>query len=277
MVDGRYYGRGEKTKHVLGDAEVVALHAQRLSQRDFLRGILREEVARDPFPEERREQGHLFVIAEPLQATDDELLLDLVRAGNNTPMHALINSAESQLHGKLPGWEPSPSSVTYWRNRARGYAGTTFDDGLRKPGAKQRESRALDIEIQEHGGVRVFCGRLTDDIANNGDTVKVLADGIALAYAIRVVQWTKEIATATGYRGSWGYGLACVGIEGLVSHEFYKNLMESGNPYDRDNYERVTTAPLQEIEDSPTAIVNRLVGPFLRGIDTAARYADFLT
>jgi predicted HTH transcriptional regulator len=29
MVEGRYFGRGDKTKHRLSDAEVLRLHAQR--------------------------------------------------------------------------------------------------------------------------------------------------------------------------------------------------------------------------------------------------------
>jgi len=276
MVQGRYYARGEKTNRVLADAEVVRLHAQRRSGSDFLFGILNEEVSRDPFPEERREQGHLFVIAEPLQAADDEMLLGIVRVGNNTPMLKLINSAEDQLRGKIPGWEPSPSSVSHWRNRARGYAATTFDGGLRKPGQSQAEKYALDIEIQEHGGIRVFCGRLTDDLGQQGQSHKVLADGLALAYAVRVVKWAEKIAKATGYRGSWGFGIACVGIEGLESYESTKNFSASGTAYDRDTYEKVTSASLAEIQDAPGRVVNRLVGQFLRGTGTATLYVALL-
>ena len=276
MVQGRYYARGEKTNRVLSDVEVVRLHAQRRSGSDFLLAILNEEVSRDPFPEERREQGHLFVIAEPLQAADDEMLLGIVRVGNNTPMFTLIKSAEDQLEGKVPGWEPSPSSAPYWSNRARGYAATTFDNGHRKPGSTQADSHSLDIEIQEHGGIRVFCGRLTDDIGRHGQSHKVLADGLALAYAMRVVKWAEEIAKATGYRGSWGFGIACVGIEGLVSYEVTKNFGASGTEYDRDTYEKVTLAPLAEIQDAPGRVVNRLVGQFLRGTGTADLYEALL-
>jgi hypothetical protein len=48
MVDGQYYGRGDKTKHRLSDAEVVALHPRRRTTETDGLALLRKEMDTDP-------------------------------------------------------------------------------------------------------------------------------------------------------------------------------------------------------------------------------------
>jgi len=66
MVDGRYYGRGDKTRHRLTDGEIARLHAIRSTRRLTAAEIIAAEIARDPVPAEHRKRSHLFVVAQPL-------------------------------------------------------------------------------------------------------------------------------------------------------------------------------------------------------------------
>lgn len=78
MVDGRYYGRGDKTKYALPDPEVVRLHERRrIADQDAL-ALLEHEIDNDPIPANHRRQAHLFLVAQPMAGRPD-MLLDLVR------------------------------------------------------------------------------------------------------------------------------------------------------------------------------------------------------
>jgi hypothetical protein len=101
-------------------------------------------------------------------------------------------------------------------------------------------------------------------------------DSLAVAYALRTVLWARSISEQTGYRGPWGFGLAATKLRGLVSSTVARDFGASHFPYDRDEYEEVTTAMLQEIEDAPGAVADRIVGQFVRGTGTSARYASLL-
>jgi hypothetical protein len=74
MVDGRYIGRGDKTKRYLPDAEVLRLHASRASQRLDALQLLQAEFDRDIFNTSSREQAHGFFVAEPMSVRRDMLL-----------------------------------------------------------------------------------------------------------------------------------------------------------------------------------------------------------
>jgi hypothetical protein len=64
LVDGRYYGRSDTTKHVLPDAEVQRLHQLGLRRQRDADELLDVEVARDPTsPEDWRQHAYLFLVA----------------------------------------------------------------------------------------------------------------------------------------------------------------------------------------------------------------------
>jgi hypothetical protein len=74
QVDGRYYGRGDTTKHVLPDAEVQCLHQLALRRQRNADELLAAEVARDPTsPETWRQHAHLFLVAQPIIEQPDRL------------------------------------------------------------------------------------------------------------------------------------------------------------------------------------------------------------
>lgn len=82
MVDGRYWGRSERTKRQLGDAEVVRLHAARGQQMAHVQRALDEEIMREP---SSRPAGRIILVAEPLNASPTvarELVRSDIRGGD---------------------------------------------------------------------------------------------------------------------------------------------------------------------------------------------------
>jgi hypothetical protein len=52
-------------------------------------------------------------------------------------------------------------------------------------------------------------------------------------------------------------------------------LHRPGNPYSRDEYEKVTAATTEELVDAPHAVAERLVAPLLRGLGVAPGYLPY--
>ncbi|MFE2188512.1 hypothetical protein [Streptomyces sp. NPDC059455] len=73
MVDNRYFGRGDKTKYQMGDAEVVSLHARRRNTEADTLALLRKEMDEDPLRDVGA-QSHLFLAAQPTAGRRDMCL-----------------------------------------------------------------------------------------------------------------------------------------------------------------------------------------------------------
>ena len=79
QVEGKYLGRGDKTKRYLSDVEVTLLIRRRDQWAASARDILAGFVASDPMPAPDGIRPHLFVVAQPV-SHKAELCRDLVRS-----------------------------------------------------------------------------------------------------------------------------------------------------------------------------------------------------
>lgn len=267
MVDGIYFGRGDKTRHRLSDAEVLRLHNARRGANEQTDRFLNAEIKRDPFGSDGQ-HGHLYLVAHPQLAPPD-LAQDLL-AGD--VQRLLQFNAEDAVSPEVRPWAPTPSSASNTRRRAAGIALCTFElqDGRRAtPDGLQREADSLDVELREDGGLRVFVGRMTDE--HRGD--KLINDGLALAYVTRLVEWARSVSFITGYRGRWMLGVAGSRLWGGRSATSARNFMASWPVYDADEFRQTTTASYFELDERPGDVVDRLVGRLLRALGTADYYA----
>ncbi|MFF8293785.1 ATP-binding protein [Streptomyces sp. NPDC016309] len=73
MVDGRYYGRGDKTTHVLSDRDVVRLHERHRFADQAALELMEQQIETDPLAG-IGEQSHLFLVAHPPAGRRDTLL-----------------------------------------------------------------------------------------------------------------------------------------------------------------------------------------------------------
>lgn len=273
MVDGAYWGRADKTKARLTDAQVVLLHSRRTSHDAQTHELLDEEIDRDPVEEARRQSGHLYLVAWPLQGGSDAAVS--VFAGE--PQKALlpiVQAAEEHLEHRTRELAPKPSFAGSFHRRAHGVAFTSIDGPHkgRTLDGERREQNAVDIEFREDGGIRVFMGRMT---ADRGSGPAIL-DGLAVAYVRRLTSWALDYGKLWGYSGPWGFGIAASGLRGLSS-SITKERHFDGPVYDQAVFREVTTSSTPDLEHQPWLVAKRLVGRLVRGLGTEDYYLTDLT
>lgn len=182
-------------------------------------------------------------------------------------------SGEPLVEHSLRGWAPDPSYASSFSRRADGIAYsspelTSHRQVTDAETATHREDSSVDLELRDDGGLRMFIGRAT--YRQDGDLM--VMDGLALAYATRIVECARSVSVLTGYYGRWLLSIACDGLAGGRSAGdlgFY-----AVRPtYSANTYRQITTAEYFELDQQPGAIVNRMVGKLLRGLGTSAHYA----
>lgn len=269
MVDGEYWGRIDRTKGRLTDAQVVRLHSHRESVSDRIAAMLDEEIARDPVPVASAKEGHLYLVAWPISA-HASAALPVLRDRDIQVLFTLINSAEPELSGNAREFAPGPGYASTFRVRAEGLAMTSLmdDASARALGETSDEGSMIDVEFREDGGIRVLMGRMTDTWST-----QVICDGLAVAYSRRMVRWADRFGALFGYSGQWGFGIEATGLRDLSSSVFQnQGIMRRASVYDAERYRSITTASAQELVAQPWAVVERLIGKLLRALTTEYYY-----
>jgi hypothetical protein len=79
------------------------------------------------------------------------------------------------------------------------------------------------------------------------------------------------------YQGQWRLGLRMDRLRGAVPLDLLQGhpLNRPGNPYSRDEYEKVTSASTEELINAPHAVTERLAAPLLRGLGVASLYLPY--
>ncbi|GAA1995188.1 ATP-binding protein [Catenulispora subtropica] len=275
MVDNYYFGRGDKTKHKLSNDDVLRLHQRRrVAEQDVLE-LLDAEIAEDPITDESG-RAHLFLVAEP-QAGRPDLLLEFTSAANcNLRFAELIqHKAYPPYLEDLPTVEPSLLFGTNGYRRARGIARATSNLGegrIFTPQSKTTGARAIELQLFENGGLRLFFTRFSDCWR---DDEQFIWDAAAVALTRRFLAVVTAVAEEGGYIGNWSLAIGATGLRGLraVPDE---SRFENSARYDRDEYRQATATTWAELNDSPGAIANRLLGAMLRALAVVDRYAEFL-
>lgn len=226
MVDGRYFGRGDKTKYSLSDAEILRLHQQRQADDRAALALLQQEIDNDPIPRDQRKQAHLFLVARPL-AGRRNMLLELV--GGPQWSHNLaefINQAFTpELNNILRATEVTPTlqhAGTGYR-RARGAARATSNIGegrIFRPGKPRAQENAIELQILEDGGLKLFFSRLSDELRDDLTESKqqVIIDAAAVNCTRRFLALTLAAAQRASYFGNWVVAFGATGLRGLPAH-----------------------------------------------------------
>lgn len=276
MVDGRYWGRSERTKRLLNDAEVARFHAARtLSDRQVVEA-LNEELARDPRP---RPESRMLFVAEPL-AADEGLARKFVR-GPQTAVRELTQGVENQVPGSVREYSPTPWELSTSVRRAKGIALTGLAEGRKSPPESFLAETATDIEVQTSGAIRGVMSRLTylEEHPRVPEGTKRVIEGLPVAWSHRLIAWAGALGEQVTYRGPWGFGVHLYGLEGVSAaprDERGMRILSSRSlpVYEATTFQSTTTASFQEIQDDPRAIVDRLIGDFIHSLGVSSRYPD---
>jgi hypothetical protein len=279
-VDGCYWARGERTRYVLSDAEVRRYH-QLVSQgqRDAA-SLLDAEVRRDPAAAVGLQaHAHLFAIAQPVGADPD--LLDRVvgGAGPRGWRQFLYGEVLDGAAGRplTNPWSPDLPEIGDPSRRARGWAlrssrmgpGRTVEvpDPLLHNNVNV-EKRLLDLEVNEDGGLRLFCGRASDTLR---DDVECVIEGLVIGLTKRLVLVAGTIAATTDWLGSWDFGIAVTGLRGLVSLRLVQHGQDwPAAPFSEEEYRETGRATYERVVKDPDGIVTDLTGRLNRALGGSA-------
>jgi hypothetical protein len=220
-------------------------------------------------------------VAQPIGAPR-RVAHGLVR-GDANPIFDLVRDRPLNLRGDGAfSWAPSPGAYADTRSvRSNGVALCSYTLSgrgrtlLSQMGDQPSDSgRLLDVEIREDGGIRVLVGRMTDQAGQRpNDDVLLILDGLAVAYARRIVDWAAAIGEATGWRGSWVLGLHGDRLRGLGSAVFRQGMFFNDGPaFDEESYREVTVASHLEMLQRPGAVAKNLVGRLTDSLGTTARF-----
>ncbi|MFI6995831.1 helix-turn-helix domain-containing protein [Nonomuraea wenchangensis] len=283
MVDGKYYGRGDKTKHVLSDADVVGLHEHRRStDRDTL-ALLQEEIDNDPITGEHRRQAHLFLLAHPLAGPSD-MLVDLASGNNwNQNLAIFINQAFTiELNTLLEGTDVSPSLQEAGNGFRRGAGAARASSNLGHgriftPNNEIFPEDAIELQVHEDGGLRLFTSRFSS-ATRDGSEEQLILPAAAVNHTHRFLALIKIASEHAGYFGNWALAIGATGLRGLRVHSNANPNFGFGPQarYDKDTYTRTTSVSWAELNNAPAATTQRLVGPLLRALEIERAYKHLL-
>jgi hypothetical protein len=203
QTDGKYRGRSDTTNYVLADADVRRVHAERHRLGRDIGQELERAVLRDPTPPDLRQHAHLFVVARPVVSTGPTMLQE--RLGGAWPdwiMEHLVRGP--QLNRFSPDL---PNSVVRVQRRPDGWAAVSshftemrdLDDGA-------REDQLLELEVDEDGAVRLFCGRASDSSSTSSD--RWVFEALIAGLTWRAIRAAAFIADEAVYFGNWDVGVA---------------------------------------------------------------------
>lgn len=277
MVDGIYYGRGDKTRTRLSNAEVVRLHdALRVNVEDGERH-LDAIVARDPVPEDVRRQAHFFAFATPVTPRR-EMALALVHGADwMQRFRGVIEAAHDFEPFHKQRFAPDLGSVTQPARRVDGAAmssdGLTPDRIVDPERSYGDPEDIIEVEISEDGEVRLYTGRLSDALSSAG-AQQVIFDEMPVVLTRQLVMMAGHVGRETGYRGQWLVGVAAVGIEGLQAYDdrsMFRSFAQA-YPSGAGDYRSVLVATAEEVDQTPGRLTERLVGRLLRALGRSDRY-----
>jgi hypothetical protein len=268
MVDGRYYGRGVRTRRHLTDAEVLRLHRTRQDDQGRILRALDDLQARDPYASARPNAlpgvdpvarfGHLYAVAVPRAVGPgiaERLVWDGIRELIQFPA-----TVDNTLPSSLRMYGPHPSGFDTVPG-ADSISLTDLDRG--DVSTDGREAHGFSVRIFTDGSIGYTVTRVS---TSEGDrSSDRILDGVLLATTWRLVEWTRLMATATGYSGTWDLGIRATDLQGKRSLVLSAPQYSGGGAYDREEYERVAAVPGLELQ-RVGEVVKELVQPILRAI-----------
>lgn len=278
MVDGRYYGRNDKTKHVLTDAEVARLHARRRSGEQDALTLLAREMESDPMADVG-DQAHLFLVAQPMAGREDMLLDFTSGKGWHDRLSQFITRAYAELDDVVDrdGITPDLVDAAFHGRRSGGVAMTTGNiAGGRRFKEDISGEGALELQVFEDGGLRLFQSRLSFQTPR---LQHVIVDAAPVTLLRRFLAMVTAAAEESGYLGNWALAVGACRLRDKIawSHVDPPRFIVYGSFYDQDVYQRATAASWAELTTSPGAITRRLIGPLLRGLGCEERWMYALT
>lgn len=259
MVDGKYYGRGDKTNVILSNDEVLRYHRLRLSDRSDLQAeaaALLDEI--DPTA------SLLALIAEPVGLRSD-LLVKLTEHSNwDAEVTTLFQQAE---RATIPDSAPYIRAAGFQR-RAEGVAVTA---GMHYDVQEFKDDgKAAELVFHESGRLTLVSEAATymhtRPVEPTPREHKLVNEELIVTKAANLVYMTAAVSQWAQYQGSWRFALLVRGLKGGTAWVYANQFGHNGPEYTKDTYARETEATLLDITTDPNSVVRDLTMPLLRSL-----------
>ncbi|MEU8718339.1 hypothetical protein [Streptomyces sp. NPDC048663] len=284
MVDNRYFGRGEKTKYQMGDAQVVELHAKRRNAEADTLLLLQKHMEDDPLRDVGR-QSHLFLVAHPTAGRRDMCLPITGAQDWNVRMAKLIQRVQESevLRSALArqGFSPDLGDAHQGHRRARGVARSSSGLGPGRtyaPEGRWGDEDVIELQLFEDGGLRLLMTRLSDSLSeprNPDATEQVIFDSAAVVLTRQVLELLRLISEDVGYHGNWAMAVGANRLRGRRRYS-RQSVFRSNQRYSEDTYEETTGVTMAELREAQGAVTLRLLGPLLRSLDSQELFTEAL-
>jgi hypothetical protein len=130
------------------------------------------------------------------------------------------------------------------------------------------ERRLLDLEVNEDGGVRLFCSGASTTL---GGDVECVTDSLVIGLTKRLVLIAETIATTTGWLGSWDFGIAIKRLRGLLSLRLVQHGQQYlATPFSEEDYQEMLRATGERVIKDADGIVADLTGRLNRALGGSA-------
>ena len=271
MVDGEYFGRGDKTKYRLADAEVATLHTRRTARRLNGEEMIAREIERSPITSTDQTLAHLFLVAKPL-ASPADLLTPLVEKP-----HRLLEEIR-KINRAIPdssAFTPNLDYAAVVEPRPQGAGLHTQEIVARRfrPESGGSEYQQIDLEVADDGTLILFFG----GASTPGNAGEYLQTEAVVGLTRGLVAIAGGLGAQAGYAGRWLLAMGLTNMQGRLAGAAYGSISFRPLPYSERNYVQATEAVTAELLSRPGAVTSRLVRRVLRALnDPADRYRRWL-
>ncbi|MEU4556526.1 AlbA family DNA-binding domain-containing protein [Micromonospora violae] len=264
QVDGRYYGRADRTVRTLSDPEVIRLHRLREASEDSILDDL--ERARRRAAALGLGPSTLTVAIAPIPVIRPELLRDELADGNKW-LGAVTDAAQDRVR-RIDGDSPLASLVM--QNASFPF---TSRNGYDTPSGyafryNSREDTYAVLEVAQSGAVALTVRDVTDAASLGRDRPeyeKVINQYEAATFTALALAVFAEVAERSGFRGVVGVGLRLDGMRTVTPmREQSRRGWDRPVPYPEDHYQQVTSATSVELSGDLTDVMDRLYARLLR-------------
>ncbi|MEV8194753.1 ATP-binding protein [Rhodococcus pyridinivorans] len=260
MVDGRYYGRGDKTNLTLSNDEVMRYHQKQLADRSDLQAEARNLLdGIDPAI------ALIALIAEPIGLRDD-LLVDLTANQNwENQVSGLLAVADNRSNS--PDYPPYTRASGFQR-RAEAVAVTQgMFNSIREFSGN---GDCTELVFHESGRLSLVSERAAEPFGQNSagrPADKRIFEEMILAKTTILAGVAAETARETKFYGSWRFALFVRGLENGTSGILADDVRAfTGSRYTSDTYAKETEVTFKELSTDPHSVTRALTMPLLRSL-----------
>ncbi len=285
MVDGRYFGRGERTTRRLSDAEVVRLHQARALEAGHMEKALEAAV------QEARALGdvsfgRLTIVAEPAPIRDADAMSHVYAKNDWWRWQQAADTAAAEyvqdrgsrsaaLAGCLYQGAFSPVAMLGIGVQNRRHA-QGVEVGRTGPGGESEPNGYL--RLYESGAFRLaltsFVHPKREYSAVSGKERRELDWHFLVSATVYAVGMFVQVRQKASFHRQLDIGVHVDGLTGVVPQSTESSLSRWGDAtrYSAKEYRRTTRITVQEMDGDPTAVMNRLWGPLLRSLGLGDRF-----